>query len=414
MQKVKIAAIIAEFNPLHKGHEYIIKSARSITDVTHVLIVQSPNFTQRAEPAIMEKHARAEAAIYAGASAVVEIPTAYATGNAEVFAKASVQIAVSFPHTTHLVFGTESPDLSIIRQIAQIQVKSKKNFGKYMESHLKKGISFDKARCEVVKRLLPKISADIIERTMKTPNNILAIEYMKELIRLKSPVIPVGIQRIQTPSATHIRTAILGQEMDKETTTSLASPLAEGFHHLTAYNYDIFGATVLFSLMKNLTTETYNSNQELVNLIKNCHPASYHDLKESAPTKRYSVSRIARLAIHSAIDVNKHDIKFLYKNNTLPYVRLLAIDKCENELFANLCLNKRTPLLVRGNKVKPKKDKYYQALNRIDDNADLLFESVTGLKFPKKPIFVKASCDTRELSQTKRTTGRKQISDNKP
>jgi len=389
MQKVKIAAVIAEFNPLHKGHEYIIKSARELPEATHVLIVQSPNFAQRAEPAIMEKHVRAEAAIHAGASAVVEIPTAYATGNAEVFAKASVQIAVSFPHTSYLVFGTESPDLSIIRQIAKAQVKSKKNFERYMESHLKKGISFDKARCEVVKRLLPKIPAEVIETTMKTPNNILAIEYIKELINLKSSVIPIGIPRIQAPSATMIRGAILAQSKDKEITSALATPLSKGFHHLTSSNYDVFGATVLFSLMKNLTTETYNSNQELVNLISNCHPTSYRDLKDRAPTKRYSVSRIARLALHSALDVNKSDIKFLYKNKSLPYTKLLAIDACESELFANLCLNRRTPLIVRGNKVHPKKDKYYQAIKRIDDNAELLFEAVTGLKFPQKPIFVK-------------------------
>jgi len=365
MQKISIAAVIAEFNPLHRGHEYIIKKARELSGASHVLIVLSPNFTQRAEPAVIEKHIRAAAAIHAGADAVVEIPTVYATGNAEVFAKAAVKIVASFPHVTHLVFGTESPDISLIRTIAKTQVGRKNDFENSMTSHIKKGISFDKARCEVIKKLLPKIPSDLIEKTMNTPNNILGIEYLKELVKLQAKVTPIGVQRIQCPSASEIRKKMF----DIDT-------------------LDRFGSTVLYNLMTRVNENVYNSNTELVNLIRNTHPVTYTELKERAPTKRFSVSRIARLALHSTLGVNKTDIDFLYKHNWLPYTNLLAINTDADALFAALCLNSKTPLVVKGNKIKPRKTNYYHALKQIDQRAELLYESVTGLKFDYKPSFV--------------------------
>ena len=95
---MKIAVIIAEFNPLHKGHEYLIEQTRKVTDCTHIVVIQTGNFTQRAEPAIIEKHLRAQSAIMCGIDAVLEMPTVFATNKPEVFAKAGVQIANTIPH----------------------------------------------------------------------------------------------------------------------------------------------------------------------------------------------------------------------------------------------------------------------------------------------------------------------------
>ena len=97
---MKIAVIIAEFNPLHKGHEYLIEQTRALTDCTHIVVIQTGNFTQRGEPAIIEKHLRAQSAIMCGVDAVLEMPTAYATSNAEIYAKAGVQIANAIPPIT--------------------------------------------------------------------------------------------------------------------------------------------------------------------------------------------------------------------------------------------------------------------------------------------------------------------------
>ncbi|MCL2587059.1 MAG: nucleotidyltransferase family protein [Firmicutes bacterium] len=367
MKKVKVAAVIAEFNPLHDGHRFIIHQARVRSGASHVMIIQSGNLTQRAEPAIEEKHLRAEKAIKAGADAVVEIPVAYATGNAEVFAKAGVKIATSFAHVTHLVFGIESEDLSLLRLIAQTQVKRKADFEKYMTNHIKKGISFDKARCEVIKKLLPQISAELIDKSMNTPNNILALEYLKELVRLESKVKPIGVQRIPAINSSAIRRELEFEQSDM---------------------YRAFGSLVLYSAMSRMDEDTYNSNTELINLFKNKRPVSYDELKRETPTKRFSVSRIVRLALHSTLTITKKDVEFLYKHDWVPYTTLLAINMDAGDLFSAMCLNFKTPLLVRGNKVKPEKNAYYKALRKIDKRAELLYEAITGIRTNNRPSFV--------------------------
>jgi len=417
IQKVKIAAVIAEFNPLHDGHRYVIERAKALTGATHVMCVLSGNFVQRAEPAIIEKYQRAEEAIHAGADAVIEMPTAFATGNAEIFAKAGVKIVASFPHVTHLVFGTESKDLSLLRLIATTQVKREKDFERYMEGHLKKGISFDKARCEVIKRFLPKIRAELIEKAMNTPNNILAIEYLKELVRLGVSIAPVGVQRISALSASEIRRRILALPTQRQLlltgpsegtinqgqpsvdtrveqlveTNPKFEPIVSTYldRAMNFIQYSMFEGIMLYSLMTRLGENIYNANAELVNLIRNIHPVSYTELKLKAPTKRFSVSRITRLALHSTLNVTKKDVEHLYKNEWLPYTNLLAINMDADILFSALCINAKTPLVVRGNKVKPKQTAYFRTLKKIDERAELLYEAITGKRFVKRPRFVK-------------------------
>jgi len=343
---MKIAAILAEFNPLHDGHRYIINKARELTGATYVLVVMSGNFTQRAEPAIMNKFARAKMAIDAGADAVVEIPTAFATGNAEVFAKAGVKIATSFENVTHLVFGIEdetTENLKLTAKQKDIDIKDK----------LKQGMGFDKARREFLKE-----SFDV----EFTPNNILALEYLRELDRLDSQAIPIGVKRVPGISSTAIRRE-------------------RGFYE--SETFKSFGVVALYAMLTQLDTETYNSNIELVNLIKNLQPTSYTQLKRQAPTKRFSVSRIARLALHCTLGVTKKDIKFLYDNKWLPYTNLLAFKK---EFLSELCKNSKTPVIIRGNKIKPKENAYKKALNDIDKRASDLYNviQVEG-PFPRMP-----------------------------
>jgi len=375
VNKVKISAVIAEFNPLHEGHKYILRQARTKAGASHVLVVLSGNFTQRAEPAILPKHQRAEAAVHAGADAVVEIPTAYATGNAEVFAKAAVQVVNSFPHVTTLVFGVEKilgtveETVALLKKIAVAQVNKKSEFERAIKPHLKQGMSFDHARCEVIKKMLPAIPANFIENAMKTPNNILGIEYLKELVRLKSTIKPIGVARIKNMSATAIREKMIKRRENVP-------------------NYDRFGAMTVFNVRSGVNENIYNVNQEILNLFKNNTPVTYEELKTEVPTRRFSVSRIARIALHATLGVTKDDVKLLYQADSLPYTNLLAIKSSEGQLFAALCLNEKTPLVVKGNKNKPKNSHYARILQKIDAKAELLYQTVCGLEFDNRPVFV--------------------------
>jgi predicted nucleotidyltransferase len=353
---------------------------------------------------VVNKYVRAHAAVLGGADAVVEIPTAFATGNAEIFAKAATQIAASFPHVSYLVFGTESKDLKVLKAIATAQINRKKDFEKYIKHHIRLGLSYDNSRCEVIKKLLPNIPADVIVSTLKMPNNILAVEYLKELSRLKSPIKAVNVMRVSNnytdlqltgpiSSATAIRnnlnkkseneTFALDNYVPKNTLSVISGALEYG------PDFELFGSAALYSVYTKMNAdETYNCNPEIKNLISNVHPVTYNELKEKVPTRRFSVSRIARLALHSTLEVTKKDIAFLYKYNSVPYTNLLAINEDCGTLFAALCLNSKTPLVVRGNKIKPKQTEYTKRLQLIDEKAETLYETVCKTKFPNKTVFV--------------------------
>ncbi|MBO5909310.1 MAG: nucleotidyltransferase family protein, partial [Clostridia bacterium] len=90
---MKIAAVIAEYNPFHNGHKYQIDKAKQLLgDDTAIVAVMSGNFTQRGELAIADKAVRAEAALECGVDLVLELPHPYSMSSAEFFAKSGVHI----------------------------------------------------------------------------------------------------------------------------------------------------------------------------------------------------------------------------------------------------------------------------------------------------------------------------------
>lgn len=391
---MKIAVIIAEFNPFHKGHEYLIEQARAITGCTHVVIVQSGNFTQRAEPAIIEKHVRAKTAIMCGADAVIEIPTAFATANAEVFAKAGVQLANIIPHAAYLVFGVEDNNLAILKQIAYVKLVRHKEFEKYIKEHLKLGLSYEDAQGEVIKKLLPQIPPAVISKILKGGNNILAIEYLRELFRLRSTIQPIPVLRRKPDATTTNALAIRDAYYQKDTSFEQFIPANILTTTLTALEKhpekELFESSTLFGALTKLDpTQTYNASPELAVLFKRHRPVTYQELGSALPNRRYPIGRVKRLALHATLGITQKDINFLYKYNHLPYTNLLAIRSDADAMFSELCSIKATPVILHGNKNKPTMNNYCTRLYQIDQTANGLYEIVCQQKFDNRPTYVK-------------------------
>ena len=83
---MKVLGCIAEFNPFHKGHEYLLNEAKERTNATHTVIVMSEYFTQRGEPALFSSYARTKMALMGGADLVISLPVSFALSSAEKFA----------------------------------------------------------------------------------------------------------------------------------------------------------------------------------------------------------------------------------------------------------------------------------------------------------------------------------------
>lgn len=392
---MKIAVIIAEFNPLHKGHEYLIQQTRAMTDCTHIVVIQTGNFTQRAEPAIIEKHLRAQSAVMCGVDAVLEMPTAYATSNAEVFAKAAMQLANVIPHASYLVFGVEDDNLAILKQIAYVKLTQSREFDKYIKVHLKAGLSYSAAQGEVIKKLLPKIPPVVVSRILNGGNNLLAIEYLRELYRLRSSIQPIAVARMK-------------DEAKQTNTTALALRKAMYNNNMPIEHYipaqvlpftmeavekrpvkEMFESALLFGALTELDVkQTYNVTPEIAQMFRTRRPVTYQQLTAAMPSRNYSVGRVKRVALHASLGVTQKDIHFVYQRNHLPYANLLAIRSDAHELFNELTSIRLTPIIVHGNRNRPTVDKYYLRMRQIDQRANSLYEIACKQKFPQKPLYV--------------------------
>ncbi len=179
------AGIICELNPFHRGHERIIRAARR-AGADRVILVMSGDYVQRGLPAVFPRHLRAASALRGGADAVLALPSRWATASAESFAGGAVGILDSLGAVDLLVFGSESGDGERIEACASVLAEEPASYRTALREHLRTGLSFPRARAAA----LPKYA-----ELLGSPNDILAVEYVKALIRRHSSVRPVAVKR---------------------------------------------------------------------------------------------------------------------------------------------------------------------------------------------------------------------------
>ncbi len=189
---MKIAGIIAEYNPFHKGHLYHLAKTRRRTGAEGLIVVMSGDFVQRGEPAIVDKFARTRMALAGGADVVLELPVRYATSSGEGFAAGGVEILDRLGVVSALSFGCEATpeEQALLDKIAGCLCREPEPFRKRLQQELSAGKTWPQARSIAMEEYIPGSG-----RILSEPNNILAIEYIKALKRRRSPILPLGIGR---------------------------------------------------------------------------------------------------------------------------------------------------------------------------------------------------------------------------
>lgn len=186
---MKAAGVIAEFNPFHKGHAYLLAQARE-SGADCVAVVMSGHFTQRGEPACMPESVRCEAALRAGADLVVELPLPWAMAAADTFAYGAVCLLDALGCVDRLVFGSECGDVGAIRACAQMLHEA--DGSPAFAAALAAGCSFPRARLSAVQALFPQ--GDISPLTR--PNDTLAVAYLRACARADAVFEPVAVRRL--------------------------------------------------------------------------------------------------------------------------------------------------------------------------------------------------------------------------
>ena len=185
---MSVAGIICEYDPLHTGHAYLMAQARE-AGAEAVVCAISGNFTQRGGFAVTDKLSRAEMAVSCGADLVLEVPTVWAMSTAERFARGGVELLTRTGVVTELVFGSECGDLAGLRRAADCLESPE--FTASLASLPEDGRTFAARRQAALSALLGQEGAAVLER----PNNTLAVEYLRAIRRLGSPLAARTVRR---------------------------------------------------------------------------------------------------------------------------------------------------------------------------------------------------------------------------
>lgn len=348
---MKIALTICEYNPLHNGHIYALDTIKAKLNPDALIVIMSGNFTERGEIAIMNKYKRAKHAIKAGADMVIELPTVFATAPAEIFAKGAVRLLSSLKGEKTLCFGTESGDKSGLLATATFLSSESKEFKALLKEELKNGHSHAKARYNALERLNPP---DIDLGFTLTPNNILALEYTKAIIEENYamdifPILRKGAGYNDTDKKENIYSA-----------KGIRALIADGkvkktAKYLPKYVYDDLPESlpccddlILYSLISSSKKQLSNildCTEGLENRIKAMLKDNFdrESLINALSTRRYTSTRLSRIAISSMLQIEESFIEKCLKSDL--YLKVLAINKEKTNLLSDL--SGKLPFIMR-------------------------------------------------------------------
>lgn len=182
---MEAVGVIAEYNPLHKGHLLHLAQTRAACPGAAVVVCMSGNWVQRGDCAVADKWVRARWAVQAGADLVLELPTVFAVASAPVFAQGGVAL-LSALGIDALSFGCEAPDLPRLQALAK--ALDTPDFDAAVRPLLARGLSYPAARQQAAAALTSRSTAALLAM----PNNNLAVEYLR---CLPDHVTPLPIHR---------------------------------------------------------------------------------------------------------------------------------------------------------------------------------------------------------------------------
>ena len=345
-----VLGIVAEYNPFHNGHLYHLEESKNQANADYTIAVISGNFVQRGDVSIIDKWSKAEMAIKNGIDLVIELPTMYSISSAENFAYGSMRIFDSLGVVNAISFGAEQANTDTLDKFATVLFNEPKEFISVLNHELSKGISFPKARENALLLYLNDIRR--FSNVLSSPNNILGIEYLKALKKLKSDIVPIAIQRNKVgynsneivdgfASATSIREMLITRNtknihkvIPESSYEILNDCISNGRYVSSISQYE---KEIIYVLRKMTIEEIANIpdvTEGLENLIKEA-ANSCNNIQEFiniVKSKRYTQTRIQRILVYALLGITKKDMINL--NKTAPYIRVLGFNSKGRDLLS--------------------------------------------------------------------------------
>lgn len=355
---MRVAGIIAEYNPLHGGHVHLLEEVRRLlgTD-TAIVCVMSGDFVQRGDFALVRRQARALAAAQSGADLVLELPLTWAAAPAERFADGGVRTLLATGLVDTLAFGSECGDGTPLRRLAEALLKAE--FPVRLRRELERGDSFAAARQRAVAGLVSPGEAALL----KNPNDILGVEYCKSLLRLKASVDVLAVPRlgdghdVKTPSggrnasAAAIR-SLLREGRRAEALDRMAPAMAAVYEsEEAAGRAPVFAENCQRAVLARLrlldAADFAALDEGREGLYRRLYGASrtassLEELLAAAKTKRYPYARLRRMALWAYLGL----VPGAFPAG-VPYLRPLAANGTGRLLLARMRRTASIPVLTK-------------------------------------------------------------------
>lgn len=340
---MKKVGIICEYNPFHNGHLYHIEKIKELYPDSCIILVMSGNFTERGDMSILNKWDKTKIALNHDVDLVVELPFAFATQSADVFAKASIELLTHL-QVDVLVFGSESNQIKTLIELAHLQLESKK-YQNLLKEYMDEGINYPTASSKALFELSGK--------KLEKPNDILGLSYVREIIAQKSPIEPVTIKRnndynskelnSNITSATSIRYALSRKE-------DISAYVPEDTNQLLQKH--AFFTEDYFSLLKYkiLTEQDLSIYQTVDEGIENrlkkfiISSKSLEEFILKVKTKRYTYNKLNRMFIHILCNFTKEEAEYFQE---VPYIRVLGFKIRGRDHLNKIKNDLKIPLVVR-------------------------------------------------------------------
>lgn len=375
---MKAVGLVTEYNPFHNGHLYHLNKAMELTGADISVAVMSGDFVQRGELAVLDKYTRASMALNSGVNLVVELPVNYAVSSAESFAAGALKV-LDYIKADSIAFGSESGNIERLSKLAHILCDNEDTLYKEISKYTANGISYAAARQKTVEKLTDRDTAAMLTSS----NNILAVEYLKAIIKNNYAIKPYTVQRqgddyndtdirSDYASATALRGNLKADNISKYIPVKAGLILSSNTNYIypdditealftrlldilfaSSYDKNVFIENVMQypDVSKEIAGRLYKSAMDMITRTvpqgaesKDNGAFSFGSLCEHIKTKEVPLSRIKRALVRITLGLDK---KHMEKYANEPYIRVLGFDKKGQEYLSYIRKTVEVPLITK-------------------------------------------------------------------
>ncbi|OFI07689.1 hypothetical protein CLOACE_00370 [Clostridium acetireducens DSM 10703] len=398
---MNITGLIVEYNPFHNGHLYHINKSKKVTKADGIIAVISGNFTQRGIPSIIDKWTKTKIALLNGIDLVIELPALYSLSSAEFFAQGAISLLQNLNVVNNICFGSEIENINILKEISEILIEEPEIFKETLKKNLNKGFSYPYCRNKALIYYFNNIKKSNInlDTILNSPNNILGIEYCKNIIKLGNNIVPFSIKRIGSNynslnftkefcSASAIRNFLKYNNNLNEIKNYIPNNEFTIFNNLinSSYKFCFEDSMIPYikykyynsiNSLKNLPDISEGLDNRIYKFLDNC--SSYENLIKSIKSKRYTFTRISRILCQFFLGFDLYNTSELRKFSC-PYARILGFNNTGATILKNIKNKSQIPLYTKLPKEKNdilnldiQSTKMYSLINNaINPNSDYL------------------------------------------